>query len=64
MATNTPSVQSRTTDAARYERRGARARNRFEHQVEQTRSSVGRERRSRVTKLVGEAQSRLGSIAP
>ena len=52
---------------ARYERRGASARNRFERQVEQTRKSFergARERRSRVTKLVGEAQRRIGSIAP
>ncbi|MGH2907987.1 MAG: hypothetical protein ACRDK8_01665, partial [Solirubrobacteraceae bacterium] len=50
---------------ARYERRGASARNRLERQVQRTRNdfeSGVRERRSRVTRLVGEARSRLRSI--
>jgi hypothetical protein len=54
-------------ELARYERRGASARNRFEREVRRTRTSFGREvrqRRSRVSHLVSEAQHRIGSIAP
>jgi hypothetical protein len=48
----------------RYERRGARARNRFERRLTSTRRDVEREmrqRRSHVTRLVNDAQRRIGS---
>ena len=54
-------------ELARYERRGASARNRFEREVRRTRATFEREvrqRRSRVGELVTEAQHRIGSIAP
>jgi hypothetical protein len=54
-------------ELSRYERRGASARNRFERQVRRTRTSFERgvrHRRSDVTKLMSEAQHRIGSIAP
>jgi hypothetical protein len=50
----------------RYERRGASARNRFERQVRRTRTTFEREvrqRRAHVTKLVNDAQHRIGSLA-
>ena len=52
-------------ELARYEHRGASARNRFGHQVERTRAGFERgvrARRVRVTEFVGNAQNRIGSF--